>query len=59
MKEGKDWPLRLGEALVKLEATKCAPHWLVEAVRDSLDVADALAPSGKAEPHGSDFFYPH
>jgi hypothetical protein len=59
MSRGKDWRSRLEEAARHLEQTKEAPAWLATAVRDSIMVADALAPRAAEEAAPDDFFYPH
>jgi hypothetical protein len=59
MSDKRNWRTRLEEAAQRLEATRSAPAWLALAVRDSLSVADALAPRAAKDAAPDDFFYPH
>lgn len=59
MTEGDDWPQRLRQAVRALEATPAAPGWLVDAMRDSVATATALAPRPAKQTVPFEFFYPH
>jgi hypothetical protein len=59
MSETNSWRKRLQDAVRRLEQTKAAPGWLAAAVRESLGVADDLAPRATKDAAPDDFFYPH
>ena len=59
MSSSKDWRKRLEDAARRLEEATGAPAWLARVVRDSVEVADALAPRVAKDAAPDDFFYPH
>lgn len=59
MTEPDDWPRRVTQAVLALEATPAAPDWLVAAIRSSIAVAQALAPKPGKPAQPTEFFYPH
>jgi hypothetical protein len=59
MTELDDWTRRLTQAARALEATPAPPGWLVAAVRDSIAVAEVLAPKPPKQTVPTEFFYPH
>ena len=58
MSKNKGWR-RLEAAAERLESTPNAPPWLKAVVRDSVAVADLLAPREAKDAAPDDFFYPH
>lgn len=54
-----EWRIELERALKRLEETPAAPRWMTDALRQSLAVANVLAPTPPAQDGSPQFFYPH